>query len=108
MRLESCRFLVAILVAAIAPIGAYPGYAQTAPPVESTAPGISTPIPAPPPSATVPHAAPPNSETVMTQPPASASEETLADCVSFWDPETHMSKTEWQQTCKRTLNGRIF
>ena len=110
MRLQSRRFLVVTLVAAIAPIGAYPGYAQTAPPVENAAPGISTPTPAPPLSATVPHAAPPDSgsPTVVTEPPANASGETLADCMSFWDPGTHMSKTEWQQSCKRTLNGRSF
>jgi hypothetical protein len=30
--------------------------------------------------------------------------ETLADCMSFWDRGTHMSKTEWRTACVRTLN----
>ena len=44
----------------------------------------------------------------MTAPPAEAREETLADCMSFWDAGTHMSKAEWRETCKRTLNGQLF
>lgn len=31
--------------------------------------------------------------------------ETLASCMSFWEPATHMSKPEWRATCQRTLNG---
>lgn len=31
--------------------------------------------------------------------------ETLASCMSFWEPATHMSKQEWRRTCQRTLNG---
>lgn len=31
--------------------------------------------------------------------------DTLADCMVLWDAATHMSKAEWRQTCKRTLNG---
>ncbi len=30
---------------------------------------------------------------------------TLASCMGFWDPATHMSKPEWRATCVRTLNG---
>lgn len=30
---------------------------------------------------------------------------TLASCMSFWDSATHMSKSEWRDTCVRTLNG---
>ena len=33
--------------------------------------------------------------------------ETLADCMGFWDPETHMSKVEWKATCLRTMKGYI-
>jgi hypothetical protein len=28
---------------------------------------------------------------------------TLADCMGFWEPATHMSKAEWRAACKRTL-----
>jgi hypothetical protein len=27
----------------------------------------------------------------------------LADCMGFWDRETHMSKTEWKAACARTM-----
>lgn len=30
---------------------------------------------------------------------------TLADCMAIWAPDTHMTKVEWRDTCKRTLNG---
>jgi hypothetical protein len=29
----------------------------------------------------------------------------LAACMGFWEPATHMTKTEWRTTCIRTLNG---
>ena len=28
---------------------------------------------------------------------------TLQACMDFWEPATHMSKTEWRAACKRTL-----
>ena len=30
---------------------------------------------------------------------------TLADCMSFWEPATHMSKSEWRSTCQRSKAG---
>jgi len=30
---------------------------------------------------------------------------TLENCMGFWDAGTHMSRTEWQAACRRTLNG---
>lgn len=30
---------------------------------------------------------------------------TLADCMTFWGPETHMTKVEWRATCVRSLEG---
>ena len=27
----------------------------------------------------------------------------LADCMGFWDRETHMSKSEWKAACVRTM-----
>lgn len=31
--------------------------------------------------------------------------DTLAACMSFWQPDTTMTKAEWHDTCVRTLNG---
>ena len=28
---------------------------------------------------------------------------TLADCMGFWDRETHMTKVEWKAACLRTM-----
>jgi hypothetical protein len=30
---------------------------------------------------------------------------TLSDCMAMWDKDTHMTRTQWRATCKRTLNG---
>jgi len=27
----------------------------------------------------------------------------LADCMGFWDADTHMSKVEWRAACKRSM-----
>jgi hypothetical protein len=27
---------------------------------------------------------------------------TLADCMKFWDRETHMTKSEWRAACERS------
>lgn len=29
---------------------------------------------------------------------------TLSDCMGFWEPATHMSKSEWKAACQRTLS----
>jgi hypothetical protein len=39
------------------------------------------------------------------EPRAYAPEGTLADCISYWDAGTHMSKAEWLAACQRTRNG---
>jgi hypothetical protein len=87
--------------------------AQPLPPVESSAPAVSV-------SPAIPPAAPIRKGTRtaklptsgnpadLTATPMESPQETLADCMSYWDPGTHMSKTEWRETCKRTLNGRVF
>ena len=33
--------------------------------------------------------------------------ETLAQCMSYWDPGTHMSKFEWHRACQRTGDGPV-
>jgi hypothetical protein len=32
--------------------------------------------------------------------------ETVTDCMKIWDPATHMSKADWQRTCRR-VQGRL-
>jgi hypothetical protein len=32
-------------------------------------------------------------------------QETFGDCMGYWEPATHMSKSEWRQACRCTLNG---
>jgi hypothetical protein len=27
----------------------------------------------------------------------------VSDCMSFWEPATHMTKHEWKAACKRTM-----
>jgi hypothetical protein len=83
--------------------------AQPLPPVESSAPGVSVPPVPPFRTGRRPAEWPTSGKPAdLTAPPTEARRETLADCMSFWDPGTHMSKTEWWETCKRTLNGRVF
>jgi hypothetical protein len=31
--------------------------------------------------------------------------ETLDTCMGYWDAATHISKSEWREACRRTLNG---
>jgi hypothetical protein len=105
--------LVAGLVVAIAPIMASSGYAKPLPTIENSAPGISRPAPARPTQSldpSMPNLGSPNSTNPMDQlgPPTEARQETLADCMSFWDAGTHMSKSEWRLTCQRTQNGQYF
>ena len=113
MRLTRCRLLVAGVFVAITWVTASLAEAQPTPPVESSAPGVrGSPVaPAPPQiSAGTRNTQSPTTGNPadLTAPPAEARQETLADCMSFWDAGTHMSKTEWRETCKRTLNGRFF
>ena len=113
MRLMCGRSLVVGVLLAIASVMASLAEAQPSPPAQSSAPGVSispATSPAPQISAGTGKAEPPASgnPTDLTAPPAEARQETLADCMSFWDVGTHMSKTEWRETCKRTLNGRLF
>jgi len=112
MKLAYCRSLVTGVLA-ITWVTASLAEAQPLPPVESSAPGVSiSPAiqPAPPISTGAHKAESPTggNPAELTAPPTEARRETLADCMSFWDPGTHMSKTEWRETCRRTLNGRFF
>ena len=104
---------VAGLIVAIAPILAWSGYAEPLPTVENSAPGISRPAPerqTQPLGPGVSGLGSPGRPDPMNElgPPSEARQDTLGDCMSFWDPGTHMSKSEWRQTCQRTLNGQYF
>jgi hypothetical protein len=105
--------VVAGLIVAIAPILSSSGYAEPLPTVENSAPGISRPAPERPTQPLGPDVSGLGSAGKadpmdLLGPPGEARQETLGDCMSFWDPGTHMSKSEWRLTCQRTLNGRYF
>ena len=46
----------------------------------------------------------PGSETNPSAPGGGG--KTLADCMGFWEPATHMTKQEWRGACQRTI-GRL-
>jgi hypothetical protein len=77
--------------------------------VQAPAAGGGIPSPAPPsaaPSAEPGHTAnavPAAGPADTTVPPTHR--ETLDDCMGDWDTQTHMSKSEWREACRRTLNG---
>jgi hypothetical protein len=101
------------LVVAFAPALAASGYAEPLPTVESTAPGINEPAPEQPMQSLGAGMSGPGSPIRLDPsdqlgPPKDAVQDTLGDCMSFWDPGTHMSKDEWRRTCQRTLNGQYF
>jgi hypothetical protein len=31
----------------------------------------------------------------------------IADCMKDWEPSTHMTKKEWEQTCRRVVQERV-
>jgi hypothetical protein len=53
-----------------------------------------------PPTATLPEAS-----LEAVDPPMQGHQETFSECMGYWEPATHMSKSEWHQACRRTLNG---
>jgi len=42
-----------------------------------------------------------SSESAPSQPGGGG--KTLHDCMNFWDRQTHMTKAEWREACKRTM-----
>ena len=83
MTIKCNVLLFASLVAATIMIGASAGFAQTAP---STSQLRAAPL-------------------EPAAPPPPAYKETFGDCMGYWEPATHMSKNEWRQACRRTMNG---
>jgi hypothetical protein len=55
--------------------------------------------------ASPPTAAIPEASLEAIDPPMQGRQETFSDCVGYWEPATHMSRSEWRQACRRTLNG---
>jgi hypothetical protein len=77
-------------------------------PMKAPAVGVGRPTPTPPAASTdaamgAANAASKGDAADITVPPTHR--ETLNDCMGYWDAETHMSKTEWREACRRTLNG---
>jgi hypothetical protein len=78
-------------------------------PVQVPAVGVGIPTPTLPPASPSAAAGNPakaisNAGSADTTVP-STHRETLNDCMGYWDAETHMSKVEWREACRRTLNG---
>jgi hypothetical protein len=91
---------------------ASPGIAQSEAPAHGYVPNMR-PTPATPPGAQSSTLAPSpkSSDTGSTDTYPSAVDERLKavkDCISFWDPSTHMSKAEWRKACMRTRDGQKF
>src|SRR5262245_2987187 len=101
----SYRFLISVAVATA--VVALRANANAAPAVQSEAPWISITGPAPALYAATPYAEPMvvRSASHAADPPAYSTRDTLANCLSYWDAETHMSRTEWLAACQRTQNG---
>jgi hypothetical protein len=109
MRLVRWQTTVSSLAVAITCFAASSSSAQSRPPERGYVPNIR-----PPPEARS-RTAPPRRKLQgaggSTDIFPSAAEERLKavkDCISFWDPGTHMSKTEWRKACTRTQSGKIF
>ena len=47
----------------------------------------------------------PNVETGGGAARTGATGRTVEECMAAWEPETHMSKENWRETCERTLQG---
>jgi hypothetical protein len=105
---ERRGWLFVVALAATTTMTAPPASAQPDP-VQVPAAGVGMPAPALPttaPAATagrVANAAPNAGPANTAVPPTHR--ETLDDCMGYWDAQTHMSRTEWRQACRRTLNG---
>lgn len=87
---------LAIVVAAISAIclSGTSQAAQTRQPSQNASPG-----------ATLPPNPPLASTTGAAAELRGGQQETLAQCMSFWDASTQMSRSEWRQSCIRTRNG---
>ena len=108
MKLGSPWALVATLAVATTSIVPLSGFAQASPPAPNTAPALNIPAPTSP--ALLPNGASSDSGTWMpaSVPFEGGPRETLAQCMGYWDPGTHMSKVEWRRACQRTQDGTSF
>ena len=104
MRLAGYRRIAVGLAMAIVWIAASQVRAQSTPPRTGPAPDASKLLPMPPTLGLQGNDDP----TGTAAPSAEDARKAFNDCLSNWDRGTHMSKTEWQQACKRTLNGQYF
>jgi hypothetical protein len=83
-------------------------------------PGTATPGAAPAPSATRSRGSEGPKEVQSTQPAETKprakmtppeiqriSDEYFKQCMQDWDRATHMTKKEWERTCRRVVDGRV-
>jgi hypothetical protein len=94
------------LVVATTPIVALSGYAE-ANALNAALPGVTIPTPALPPLRTAALNAA-STSALANIPFESGPRETLAQCMTYWDAATHMSRVEWRRTCQRTNDGTRF
>src|SRR5262245_8061201 len=112
-QLVAHRCIIASMSAVITCITASPSSAQSELPAHGYVPNIR-PTPATPPgsqSSTLTPGPKSTDAPGSTNTYPSATDERLKavkDCISFWDPSTHMSKAEWRKACTRTQDGRKF
>lgn len=67
--------------------------------------GLATPCLAQADNSTAPEGASPPDPKTLTNPNASkpVTEAEIAECMKTWDPQTGMSKAEYERSCKSTL-----
>jgi hypothetical protein len=83
---------------------------RSAPPGASATPPLGTPsqaseepkkVQSPPPAETKPRAKMSPAEIQRT------SDEYFKQCMQDWDSATHMTKKDWERTCRRVVDGRM-
>jgi hypothetical protein len=106
MNMRRYRSCVAALLLATAPIIA-PHDAQAGAPQAVADVGASAPVAPLAPLATP--ASPADGDSASAYVPyAGGPPETLAQCMAYWDADTHMTKAEWARACQRTGDGTQF
>jgi hypothetical protein len=109
--LRALTFLSIAALVAPAPsasAGADVPAAAKAPPAYQTGPGTppaakgtrnQQALPGTSPSAPTPHP--------RSADPASTSGDALGQCMAVWDADTHMTKDEWRDACRRVIKERV-
>ena len=103
----SLTFALAAIAAAAGPdVPEAPSPAAATPPAPATSPPASEVAKkpqSPPPAAAEPKADPKKPE----QDRRALAATYLKQCLQDWDAATHMTKKEWERTCRRLVDGRL-